>query len=105
MITDADVREAISHSIDSIIEAVRDVLERTPPEILADVMQRGIFLSGGGALIPGVAQLLEEALQVTVHIVPDPLTSVVRGTGIILENLDKFNEVLIDNENEFSAAF
>ncbi|MBX9906592.1 rod shape-determining protein [Patescibacteria group bacterium] len=105
MITDADVREAISHSIDSIIEAVRDVLERTPPEILADVMQRGIFLSGGGALIPGVAQLLEEALQVTVHIVPDPLTSVVRGTGIILENLERFNEVLIDNENEFSAAF
>lgn len=105
MITDADVREAISHSVDSIIEAVRDVLERTPPEILADVMQRGIFVSGGGALIPGVAPLLEEALQVSVHIVPDPLTSVVRGTGIVLENLDKYREVLIDNENEFSAAF
>lgn len=105
VITDADIREAISHSVDSIIEAVRDVLERTPPEVLADVMQRGIHLSGGGALIPGVAGLLQEVLQVPVVVVPDPLTSVVRGTGIIIENLDKYAEVLIDNENEFSAAF
>lgn len=105
VITDADIREAISHSVDSIIEAVRDVLERTPPEILADVIERGIFLSGGGALIPGVAKLLEEVLQVSVVVVPDPLSSVVRGTGIILENLERFEEVLIDNENEFSAAF
>ncbi len=105
VITDADIREAIGHSIDSIIEAVRDVLERTPPEVLADVMQRGIYLSGGGALIPGVAGLLEEVLQVPVIVVPDPLTSVVRGTGIILENLERYNEVLIDNENEFSAGF
>lgn len=105
VITDGDIREAISHSINSVIEAVQDVLERTPPEILADIMQRGIYLSGGGALIPGVAALLEEMLQVAVIIVPDPLTSVVRGTGIILENLDRYGEVLIDNENEFSAAF
>lgn len=105
VITDADVREAISHSIDTIIEAIRDVLERTPPEVLADVMQRGIFLSGGGALIPGLSDLLAEVLQVTVYVVPDPLTAVVRGTGIILENLDRYQETLIDNENEFSAAF
>lgn len=105
VITDGDIREAISHSINSVIEAVQDVLERTPPEILADIMQRGIYLSGGGALIPGVAALLEEMLQVAVIIVPDPLTSVVRGTGIILENLDRYGDVLIDNENEFSAAF
>jgi len=105
IITDGDIREAIAHSIDAIVEAVRDVLERTPPEILADIMQRGIYLSGGGALIPGVTGLLEEMLQVAVVVVPDPLTSVVRGTGIILENLDRYNDVLIDNENEFSAAF
>lgn len=105
VITDADIREAISHSMDTIIEAVRDVLERTPPDILSDVMQRGIFLSGGGSLIPGVAGLLAEMLQVHVSVVPDPLTSVVRGTGIILENMERYAEVLIDNENEFSAAF
>ncbi len=105
VITDSDIREAISHSVDAIIEAVRDVLERTPPEVLADVMQRGIYLTGGGALIPGVAHLLERILQVAVIVAPDPLTSVVRGTGIILENLDRYREVLIDNENEFSSAF
>ncbi len=105
VITDADIREAISHSVDQIIEVVRDVLERTPPEVLADVMQRGIYVTGGGSLIPGVAHLLEEMLQVSVIVVPDPLTSVVRGTGIILENMDKYADVLIDNENEFSAAF
>ncbi len=105
VITDADIREAISHSIDSIVEAVRDVLERTPPEVLSDIMQRGIYLAGGGSLIPGVAGLLEEVLQVSVIVVPDPLTSVVRGTGIILEHMDRYAEVLIDNENEFSAAF
>lgn len=105
VITDADIREAISHSVDSIVEAVRDVLEETPPEILADVMQRGIYLTGGGALIPGVAELLSDVLQVGVIVVPDPLTSVVRGTGIILENFDKYAEVLVDHESEFGASF
>ena len=63
VITESDIRDAISHSIDAIIEAVRDVLEKTPPEVLADVMQRGIYLTGGGALIPGAAELLEEVLH------------------------------------------
>lgn len=104
IITESDVRDAISHSVDSIIEAVRDVLEKTPPEVLADVMQRGIYLSGGGALIPGVASLLEEVLQVPVIIVPDPLTAVVRGAGIVLENIDVYRDILIRNEDDFSPA-
>jgi rod shape-determining protein MreB and related proteins len=102
IITDADIREAISHSIDSIVEAVRTVLEKTPPEVLADVMQRGIHISGGGALIPGIASLLQELMQVPVFIVPDPLRAVVRGTGIVLENLDQYEEILIDNEGELA---
>lgn len=102
VITDTDIREAISHNVDTIVEAVRSVLEKTPPEVLADVMQRGIHISGGGALIPGFAQLLEEVLQVPVYVVPDPLRAVVRGTGIVLENLDQYEEVLIDNEGELS---
>jgi rod shape-determining protein MreB len=81
---------------------VRSVLEQTPPEILADVMQRGIHISGGGALIPGLAPLLQEVMQVPVFIVPDPLRAVVRGTGIVLENLDDYEEILIDNEGELS---
>ena len=102
VITDADIRDAISQSVDSIVDAVRGVLEKTPPEVLADIMQRGIHLSGGGALIPGFAALLEEAIQVPVIIVPDPLRAVVRGTGIVLENLDQYDQILIDNEGELT---
>jgi len=102
IITDSDIREAISHSVDGIVEAVRSVLEKTPPEVLADIMQRGIHVAGGGALIPGLAPLLEEMMQVPVHIVPDPLRAVVRGTGIVLENLDLYEEILVDNEGELS---
>ena len=104
IITESDIRDAISHSVDSIIEAVRDVLEKTPPEVLADVMQRGIYLTGGGALIPGAAQLLEEVLQVPVIVVPEPLTSVVRGTGIVIENFEMYADILIDNEDDFSPT-
>ena len=102
VITDVDIRNAISHSVDSIVETVRGVLERTPPEVVADIMQRGIHLSGGGALIPGFAPLLEEVMQVPVIVVPDPLRAVVRGTGIVLEQLATYEEVLIDNEGELS---
>lgn len=102
VITETDIKTAISHQVDSIVEAVRSVLEQTPPEILADVMQRGIHISGGGALIPGLAPLLQEVMQVPVFIVPDPLRAVVRGTGIVLENLDEYEEILIDNEGELS---
>lgn len=102
VVTDTDVRNAISGSVDSIVETTRAVLERTPPEVLADIMQRGIHLSGGGALIPGFAALLEEVIQVPVIVVPDPLRAVVRGTGMVLENLDTYEEILIDNEGELS---
>ncbi len=102
VITDADIREAVSHAVDAIVESVRAVLEKTPPEVLADVMQRGIHIAGGGALIPGLAPLLEEMMQVPVYIVPDPLRAVVRGTGIVLENLDDYEEILVDNEGELS---
>ncbi|MFT7507822.1 MAG: rod shape-determining protein MreB, partial [Acidimicrobiales bacterium] len=102
VITEGDIREAISNSVDSIVEAVRSVLEKTPPEVLADVMQRGIHIAGGGALIPGLAPLLEEMMKVPVYIVPDPLRAVVRGTGIVLENLDLYEEILVDNEGELS---
>lgn len=105
IITDTDIRNAISQSVDTMVETVRGVLERTPPEVLADIMQRGIHLSGGGALIPGLATLLEEVIQVPVIVVPDPLRAVVRGTGIVLENLDRYEEILIDNEGDLASHF
>ncbi len=102
VITDADIREAIMGSVNSIVEAARDVIEATPPEVLADVMQKGIHLSGGGALIPGVSDLLKEVLKLPVVIVADPLRAVVRGTGMVLENFELYGELLIENEGELS---
>jgi rod shape-determining protein MreB len=103
VITDADVRDAVAGQVDTIVETVKSVLETTPPEVLADIMQRGIHLSGGGALIPGLAPLLEHALQVPVIVVPDPLRAVIRGAGIVIENLDDYQEILIDHEGAIAT--
>ncbi len=100
VITDGDIREALAPSIATLVEAVKQVLETTPPEIVADVMQRGIYLVGGGALIRGLDELLNEELRIPVYVASDPLTAIARGTGIILENLEDFREVLIENEDE-----
>lgn len=104
IITDSDIREAISQSIASLIESTREVLETTPPEVLSDIMNRGIYLAGGGALIKGLAQLIEEEIKIPVHVAPDPLTAVARGTGIVLEDLEGFKEVLIQNEDELPST-
>ncbi len=100
IVTDSDIREALSNSIDTLIDGVKEVLETTPPEVLSDVMQRGIYLAGGGALIGGLAELISEFTKMPVHIAPDPLTAVCRGTGIILENMEQYKDVLITNDEE-----
>lgn len=102
VITAEDVKLAVGGSVDTIIEAVRSVLEETPPEVLADIMGRGIYLSGGGALIPGAATLLEELSGVPVVVVPDPLRAVIRGIGIVLEDLDAYADILISSEDELA---
>jgi rod shape-determining protein MreB len=103
IITDGDIREAILSSVNAIVEASRDVIERTPPEVLADVMQRGITLAGGGALIPGFPQLLESVLKIPVIVVPDPLRAVIRGVGTILEQIETYEELLADSEDDFTS--
>ena len=95
IITDSDVREAIMPSITMLVEDVREVLETTPPEILSDVMNRGLVLSGGGALISGLDRLLENSLKIPIYVAEDPLTAVVRGAGVILDNIDEYLEQLI----------
>ena len=100
IITESDIREAIGNSVAHLVESEKEVLEATPPEILSDIVHRGIILVGGGALITGFADLLRKELKIPIHIADEPLTSVVRGTGIIIENLEEFREVLIENEDE-----
>jgi rod shape-determining protein MreB and related proteins len=100
ILTDTDIRDALSQSIETLIESVREVLESTPPEILGDIMNRGVYLSGGGALVKGLSELIESEINMPVHVIADPLTTVARGTGIILEDLESFRDVLIENESE-----
>ena len=99
IVTDADVREAIAPSIDTLVESIKEVLETTPPEILSDVMRRGMYLVGGGALIRGFDVFLAEWLKIPVYVADDPLTSVARGTGVVLEDLVRFKEIIIDEEH------
>lgn len=102
ILTDSDIREAIAQSISTLIEGVKEVLESTPPELVADIMKRGIFLVGGGALIKNLDQLLAEEVEIPVHVATEPLTAVARGAGIILENIDQYKDVLIENDDDLS---
>ncbi|MDO8564726.1 MAG: rod shape-determining protein [bacterium] len=100
VLTDTEVREAIAISVDHLIESVKEVLETTPPEIISDVMTRGLYLVGGGALLKGLPDLLAESLKIPVHVSEDPMTAVARGAGIILEDFEHYKGVLIENEDE-----
>ncbi len=100
IITDSDIREALGQSFALFVDAVKEVLETTPPEIISDIMKRGIYVAGGGALIKGIDVLLQEELEMPVYIAPEPLTAVARGTGIILENIETYKDVLIEKEDD-----
>lgn len=100
IVYDHHVREALQRSLRLLAATVRDTLEQTPPELIADIMQRGIILSGGGSLVRGLAQLIHQQTKMPVWLDDDPLTTVVRGVGIILENLDNLSEVLTEPGRE-----
>ncbi len=100
IMTDSDIREAIIKSIHSLVDAAKEVIEITPPELVSDIMHRGIMMVGGGSFLKGLAELFESEIKIPVHVAEDPLTSVVRGTGIILEDLDKLKDVLVQHEDD-----
>jgi len=95
IITDADIREAMYSSISQIIEATREVLEITPPEVIADIMKNGIIITGGGALIQNIEKLFEFQLKVNTIISHESLTDVVIGTSHILEDINKYQDSLV----------
>ena len=88
------VQEAIQRSIRMIIENIKDTIESTPPELVADIFERGLVLTGGGALLRGLDRVIHHETQIPVHIADDPLTCLVRGTGIVLEDLDNLKGIL-----------
>lgn len=95
IVDSADIREALNDPINAIISGVRQSLEQTPPELAADILDRGIILSGGGALLRGLDRRLMEETSLPVIAAEDPLTCVVRGTGKILENIPGFQKMML----------
>ena len=91
-----EVRLAIQEQIDSIVAAVKTALEQTPPELAADIVDRGIYLTGGGALLKGLDELLKQETGLPIKIADDPLAAVALGAGLALDNLDILKEVMVD---------
>ncbi|MBD3169955.1 MAG: MreB/Mrl family cell shape determining protein [candidate division Zixibacteria bacterium] len=99
-ISSVQVREALTEPIDSIVEAVRQALEKTPPELASDILERGIIMTGGGALLNGLDRRLRQETDLSVFTAEDPLTCVVRGCGKVLEDISKYRKVLIKSERD-----
>ena len=100
IITDIQVREAISKTIGQIIENIKITLETTPPELVADIYEHGVTLTGGGALLRGLDKEIAQAIKIPVRIADDPLTCVARGTGILLSDPELLHKVLAPGTGE-----
>ncbi len=96
-LSSGQVREAISGTVNEIVENVKLTLEATPPELLADIMEQGIYLAGGGALLKGMDKRIEEGTDIPVVVARNPLESVVRGTGSCLQNLAAYREIFVSD--------
>lgn len=100
IVTDVDIREAISKSIRVLVEAVKEVIEATPPELVSDIMQKGIVIVGGGSLLKRIDKSIMQETRIPVRVAEDPFTAVVRGCGLILEDIDRLKEVLVEEEDD-----
>ena len=98
IVTDSDTREAMKNSINTIVNEVKSAVEDTPPELLADIMSRGIHLVGGGSLLRRLDELIQRETKIPVKVPEDSMTLVARGCGVVLENLPKLKEVLVSTE-------
>lgn len=99
-VSSEEIREALSEPVSAILEAIRTTLERTPPELLADLIDRGLIMAGGGALLKGLDKLISEETGLPVHLADDPLTAVALGTGKVLDNLNILKQLQISTRLE-----
>ncbi|MGC8839602.1 MAG: rod shape-determining protein [Anaerolineae bacterium] len=97
-VSSVEIREALRDSVQAIVDTVRATLDETPPELVADLMEQGIALAGGGALLQGLPERLTEEVKIRVYRVDDPMTAVARGAGKVLEELDTLRKVLASVE-------
>jgi rod shape-determining protein MreB len=103
-VTDHDVKSAVVASIEKLVDTIRNVIESLPPEVMSDIMKRGVFLVGGGARIRGMENVLAGFMKVPFHTADDPLTCVARGTGVIVGNFEKYKDILVKNEDEVQVG-
>ncbi|MBU2492566.1 MAG: rod shape-determining protein [Bacteroidetes bacterium] len=94
-VSSVEIRDALNENISQIVEAVKQTLERTPPELSADILDRGVMITGGGALLKGLDERIRMETNLPVHVAEDPLTAVVRGAGKAIENINKYSKVFI----------
>ncbi len=99
-ITSSEIRKALMRSTRLIINAIKDTIEETPPELVSDLIKKAIHLAGGGSLVRGFDVLLSHETKLPVKIIDDPLTAVVRGCGIVLEDIDKLKDILVSTDKE-----
>jgi rod shape-determining protein MreB len=100
IVTDEQIREAMERSVKVLVNAIKSSVELTPPELVADIMERGIVLAGGGSLLRGLDKLVAQETQMPVRVAEDPLTAVVRGCGVVLEDVEKLKDVLVSTQYE-----
>jgi len=98
VISDIEIRKALEKSVRQIVEEVKQTVEVTPPDLLADIMVKGIHLAGGGSLLRGLDRLIAKETKIPTKVVEDPLTAVCRGAGIVIENIDEYEEVLVERD-------
>ncbi len=98
LVDDTQIRKALSRSVKILVNTVRNTIEETPPELVTDIMERGIVLAGGGSLLRGLDKLLSEETRMPVKVAEDPLTAVVRGCGIVLEDIGRLRDVLVSTQ-------
>ncbi|MDP3150926.1 MAG: rod shape-determining protein [Ignavibacteria bacterium] len=96
-VSSVEIREALTEAVVQIVDATKLSLERTPPELSADILDRGVMLTGGGALLKGLDERIRMETNLPVHVAEDPLTAVARGAGKVIENLNHYSRVLIRN--------
>lgn len=100
IVNDEQIRRAIGRSVKIIVSNIKATIEETPPELVADIMNHGIVMVGGGSLLRGIDKLVSQETQIPTRLADDPITAVVRGTGVIIENLDTLKNVLVSIEDE-----
>jgi len=96
-ISSSEIQQALSDTVSEIVNAVRSTLEKTPPELSADVIDKGIAMTGGGSMLRGLDRLLSDATGMPAYLTEDPLTCVVRGAGLVVEHLDTYRRVLVSS--------